>query len=132
MSNHTISHAQVLIGRLTNHTPLPACLPRSYNLGGAYRRLLCKPIDLQWKFARYNDPTVALVASDWDRLRGNQVQSETAGNFFLSSFIFLLLFFLFFLFIYTLHFVACFFVFVHEGEIENRALLFILRMLDVL
>ena len=52
---------------------------RDYNLGGTYRRLLCKPLDLQWKCARYNDPTLSLVSSDWDRLQGTDPHPGVEG-----------------------------------------------------
>jgi len=41
---------------------------KTYNLGGTYRRILCKPTDMQWRFVRYDDPTLSLVRSDADRL----------------------------------------------------------------
>nr|CAH0108075.1 unnamed protein product [Daphnia galeata] len=41
---------------------------KTYNLGGAYRLLVTKPSDVKWKFLRYDDPTLRLIPSDWDRI----------------------------------------------------------------
>lgn len=46
---------------------------KTYNLGGAYRLVMSKPSDVKWKFARYDDPTLSLIPSDWDRLQKTQL-----------------------------------------------------------
>lgn len=45
---------------------------RTYNLGGAYRLVMSKPTDVKWKFVRYNDPSLSLIPSDWDRLENTE------------------------------------------------------------
>lgn len=55
-------------------------LSRAYSLAGAYRRVLTKPIDLEWKFIRYNDATESLLASDWDRLQNADPYAGIEGK----------------------------------------------------
>lgn len=33
---------------------------------------MSKPQDVKWKFVRYDDPSLALIPSDWDRLENTQ------------------------------------------------------------
>ena len=54
------------------YSPFPRFLDRTYNLGGAYRLVMSKPSDVKWKFVRYDDPTLSLIPSDWDRLEKTQ------------------------------------------------------------
>lgn len=51
----------------------PLSLDRTYNLGGAYRLVMSKPSDVKWKFVRYDNPTLNLIPSDWDRLENTQL-----------------------------------------------------------
>ncbi|XP_057372375.1 pseudouridylate synthase 7 homolog [Daphnia carinata] len=46
---------------------------KTYNLGGAYRLVMSKPSDVKWKFVRYDNPTLNLIPSDWDRLENTQL-----------------------------------------------------------
>lgn len=60
------------------YSPLPRILDRTYNLGGAYRLVMSKPSDVKWKFVRYDDPTLSLIPSDWDRLEKTQPPAAVA------------------------------------------------------
>lgn len=42
------------------------------SLGGAYRKMMIKPGNLQWKFTTYNDAKETLIYSDLDKLRGKE------------------------------------------------------------
>lgn len=50
-------------------SPPSDALCRAYNLGGAYRLVMSKPLNVEWEFLRYDDPTLSLFPSDRDRLR---------------------------------------------------------------
>jgi hypothetical protein len=69
---HFISNLNLL------YSPLPRILDRTYNLGGAYRLVMSKPSDVKWKFVRYDDPTLSLIPSDWDRLEKTQPPAAAA------------------------------------------------------
>ena len=45
-------------------------LSRDYSLPGSYRKFLGKPQDLTWTTFRYNDPNIALILTDLDKLEG--------------------------------------------------------------
>eukprot|EP00698_Gefionella_okellyi_P015679 TRINITY_DN4441_c0_g1_i1.p1 TRINITY_DN4441_c0_g1~~TRINITY_DN4441_c0_g1_i1.p1 ORF type:complete len:633 (-),score=118.94 TRINITY_DN4441_c0_g1_i1:3-1901(-) len=55
---------------------------KEYALPGAYRRLIARPGDLQWRTMRYNDVNARLLETDLDRLNGVQPpQSEPDGKY---------------------------------------------------
>jgi hypothetical protein len=39
---------------------------------------MSKPSDVKWKFVRYDDPTLSLIPSDWDRLEKTQPPAAVA------------------------------------------------------
>jgi hypothetical protein len=39
---------------------------------------MSKPSDVKWKFVRYDDPTLSLIPSDWDRLEKTQPPAAAA------------------------------------------------------
>lgn len=43
---------------------------RTYSLSGAYRKVLIKPIDLNWYFMKYHNDTDTLLRSDVEEIRG--------------------------------------------------------------
>lgn len=43
---------------------------RTYSLSGAYRKAVIKPIELSWKFMKYNNESDTLIRSDIEELRG--------------------------------------------------------------
>lgn len=45
---------------------------RTYSLSGTYRRIMVKPIDLNWYLMRYNSDTDALLQSDLEEIRKEQ------------------------------------------------------------
>ena len=71
---------------------LPYGLCRAYNLGGAYRLLMSKPQDVEWKFARYDNPLLSLVTSDWEKL-GNIEPPSAVVNGIRSRFLIFICFF---------------------------------------
>lgn len=52
---------------------------KNFTLGGSYRKILQKPLNLSWKMKHYNAKDEDLVASDIDELRGVQ-SSECASD----------------------------------------------------
>ncbi|KAG8225012.1 hypothetical protein J437_LFUL006023 [Ladona fulva] len=46
---------------------------RKYSLSGSYRKVICHPKDFSWSSVQYNDPTVELVQSDLQRLKGESI-----------------------------------------------------------
>jgi len=57
---------------------------REYALSGAYRHILARPGDMEWKLIRYNDPQCDLATTDLDRLnkaeRPAHNDVESAGS----------------------------------------------------
>lgn len=45
---------------------------RTYSLAGTYRKIMVKPIDLNWHLMRYNSDTDALIQSDLEEIRKEQ------------------------------------------------------------
>ncbi|XP_028412402.1 pseudouridylate synthase 7 homolog [Dendronephthya gigantea] len=43
---------------------------KDYSLSGAYRHMVVKPESLSWEITCYDDPTVSLVETDYDRMMG--------------------------------------------------------------
>ncbi|XP_028307355.1 pseudouridylate synthase 7 homolog [Gouania willdenowi] len=41
---------------------------KDYSLSGAYRRILVRPSDVSWKVVQYDDPSVSLVHTDFEKL----------------------------------------------------------------
>ena len=75
---------------------LPYGLCRAYNLGGAYRLLMSKPQDVEWKFARYDNPLLSLVTSDWEKLGNIEPPSAVVNGIRSRFLIFICSFFFFF------------------------------------
>lgn len=42
------------------------------SLGGAYRKMMVKPENLQWKLTTYEDPSESLILSDLEKLKGEK------------------------------------------------------------
>lgn len=43
---------------------------KDYSLSGSYRKVVQKPLNLEWEFVRYNDQNIPLFISDADKLKG--------------------------------------------------------------
>lgn len=54
---------------------------RLFSLGGAYRKVFQKPIDLTWKFLKYSSDRDELINSDYSRMvKDPEIESKPDGD----------------------------------------------------
>lgn len=53
---------------------------RDFSLPGAYRKIMSRPIDLQYRTLRYDDPAEQLADTELDRLRASTANRSTAAS----------------------------------------------------
>lgn len=46
---------------------------KTFAMAGAYRKLLLKPLDMSWEFRSYATPEETLILSDWELLKGKNI-----------------------------------------------------------
>ena len=56
---------------------------REFSLSGDYRHIVVQPSDVSWQAFRYDDVTIPLALSDYDRLNGvSEPESLKGGSEF--------------------------------------------------
>ena len=53
---------------------------RELSLGGDYRKLICKPIDVTYEIKQYTNPTEPLITTDLMKIQGHQTTNNTLNN----------------------------------------------------
>ncbi|WVW81470.1 hypothetical protein I302_103464 [Kwoniella bestiolae CBS 10118] len=53
---------------------------RDFSLPGSYRRMIIRPVSLEWRHLSYTDPDISLVQSDEDRILGVNPPPEDLGE----------------------------------------------------
>ena len=57
---------------------------REYSLSGDYRHVVVQPFDVSWQLYRYDDVTIPLTLSDYDRLNKASEPKTIKGKLYLS------------------------------------------------
>jgi len=53
---------------------------KELTLGGDYRKLICKPSDVQWNIIRYNNPLQPLIQTDLMKITGETIALSSAND----------------------------------------------------